>query len=45
VINGFEPNAGITNLEGSDDILHLVVGLWALAAAFMPRREPVSVTA
>ena len=45
VLNGAEPNAGLTNLEGSDDILHLVVGLWALAAAFMPRRAMVSETA
>ena len=33
------PNTfGISNLESpADDILHLVVGVWALAAAFMPR--------
>ena len=33
------PNTfGISNLESpADDILHLVVGIWALAAAFMPR--------
>lgn len=34
------PNTfGISNLESpADDILHLVVGIWALAAAFLPRR-------
>jgi hypothetical protein len=34
------PNTfGISNLESpADDILHLVVAIWALAAAFMPRR-------
>ena len=33
------PNTfGVANLESpADDILHLVVGIWALAAAFMPR--------
>jgi hypothetical protein len=33
------PNTfGISNLESpADDILHLVVGIWALAAAFVPR--------
>jgi len=33
------PNTfGISNLESpADDILHLVVGIWALAAAFLPR--------
>ncbi len=36
VINAAEPNTfGLANLEGSDDILHLVVGIWALYAAFM----------
>ena len=33
------PNTfGISNLESpADDVLHLVVGIWALAAAFRPR--------
>jgi hypothetical protein len=33
------PNTfGISNLESpADDVLHLVVGVWALAAAFLPR--------
>jgi len=31
------PNVGFANLESpADDILHLVVGVWALAAAFRP---------
>jgi hypothetical protein len=31
------PNLSVTNLESpADDILHLVVGVWALAAAFRP---------
>ena len=29
------PNVGFTNLEMSDNVLHLVVALWAFAAAFM----------
>ncbi len=29
------PNVGVSNLEMSDNILHLVVGVWALWAAFM----------
>ncbi len=29
------PNVGVTNLELSDDVLHLVVAVWAFAAAFM----------
>ena len=39
VAGGAPPNTfGISNLESpADDILHLVVGIWALAAAFMPR--------
>jgi hypothetical protein len=34
------PNTfGVANLESPlDDILHLVVGIWALAAAFLPGR-------
>ena len=34
------PNTfGISNLESpADDILHLVVGIWALAAAFLGTR-------
>jgi hypothetical protein len=33
------PNTfGVSNLESpADDVLHLVVGIWALAAAFFPR--------
>jgi sulfite exporter TauE/SafE len=39
VASNTPPNTfGISNLESpADDILHLVVGIWALAAAFMPR--------
>ena len=39
VAGGTPPNTfGIANLESpADDILHLVVGIWALAAAFFPR--------
>jgi len=35
------PNTfGISNLESpADDVLHLVVGIWALAAAFWPRSQ------
>ena len=35
------PNTfGISNLESpADDVLHLVVGVWALAAAFWPRGQ------
>jgi len=37
------PNTfGIANLESpADDILHLVVGVWALAAAFKPMGMPM----
>jgi len=37
------PNTfGISNLESpADDILHLVVGVWALAAAFKPMGMPM----
>jgi uncharacterized membrane protein HdeD (DUF308 family) len=37
-----EPNTfGVANLENpSDNLLHLVVGIVALAAAFAPSREP-----
>ena len=45
VLSGGEPNAGFTNLEGSDDILHLVVGAWALAAAFVRRPAMATRTA
>ncbi|MBI2022293.1 DUF4383 domain-containing protein [Candidatus Daviesbacteria bacterium] len=31
------PNAGVTNLEFSDNIIHLVVAAWALYAAFMTK--------
>ena len=39
------PNTfGISNLESpADDILHLVVGIWALAAAFLPRSSMAAV--
>ena len=35
------PNTfGISNLESpADDVLHLVVAIWALAAAFLPRGQ------
>jgi hypothetical protein len=29
-------NLGVTNLELLDDVVHLVVGVWALVAAFRP---------
>jgi len=33
---------GVANLESpADDILHLVVGVWALAAAFRPMGMPM----
>ncbi len=33
---------GLANLESpADDILHLVVGVWALAAAFRPMGMPM----
>jgi hypothetical protein len=40
------PNTfGISNLESpADDVLHLVVGVWALAAAFMPRGQMATAT-
>lgn len=38
-----ELNIGVANLENpSDNILHLVVGLWALAAAFMKPKMAVT---
>jgi hypothetical protein len=37
VAGNASPNVGFANLESpADDILHLVVGVWALAAAFRP---------
>ncbi|HEX9140815.1 MAG TPA: hypothetical protein VF833_01205 [Gaiellaceae bacterium] len=38
------PNTfGISNLESpADDVLHLVVGIWALAAVWLPRRAMVA---
>src|SRR5262245_22011029 len=38
VAGAAEPNTfGVTNLESpADDILHLLVGVWALAAALLP---------
>ncbi len=46
VAGNASPNTfGISNLESpADDILHLVVGIWALAAAFMPRGMMASTT-
>jgi hypothetical protein len=40
------PNTfGISNLESpADDILHLVVAIWALAAAFLPRGQIAAAT-
>ena len=40
------PNTfGISNLESpADDILHLVVGIWAVAAAFLPRGRILAAT-
>ena len=37
------PNTfGVANLENpADNILHLVVGIWAIAAAYMTRPEPM----
>lgn len=42
VAGAAEPNTfGVANLENpSDNLLHLVVGIVALAAAFAPSREP-----
>lgn len=31
------PNLGVTNLELLDDVLHLVVAVWAFAVAFMKK--------
>lgn len=31
---GAMPNVGVSNLELSDDVLHLVVAVWAFVAAF-----------
>jgi len=36
VVGAANPNLGVTNLEVLDDILHLVVGVWALWAALRP---------
>jgi len=38
VANATAPNTfGLTNLESpADNLLHLIVGVWALAAAFLP---------
>jgi hypothetical protein len=40
------PNTfGISNLESpADDVLHLVVAIWALAAAFVPQGRMVTAT-
>ena len=40
------PNTfGISNLESpADDVLHLVVAIWALAAAFVPRGRILTAT-
>jgi hypothetical protein len=41
VAGNASPNVGFSNLESpADDILHLVVGVWALAAAFRPMGAP-----
>ena len=41
VAGNASPNVGFANLESpADDILHLVVGVWALAAAFRPMGMP-----
>lgn len=40
------PNLGVANLESpADDILHLVVGIWALVAAFRPMGMPATASA
>jgi hypothetical protein len=37
VAGNAQPNLSVTNLESpADDVLHLVVGIWALAVAFRP---------
>jgi uncharacterized membrane protein HdeD (DUF308 family) len=38
-----EPNTfGVANLENpADNLLHLVVGIWAIAAAYMTKSEPM----
>ena len=43
VAGNTSPNTfGVANLESpADDILHLVVGVWALAAAFLGGRMPM----
>ena len=43
VAGNASPNTfGVANLESpADDILHLVVGVWALAAAFLGGRMPM----
>jgi len=40
------PNTfGISNLESpADDVLHIVVAIWALAVAFLPRRSMQTAT-
>ncbi len=39
------PNVGVTNLELSDDVLHLVVAVWAFTAAFMSSSPSTTTTA
>jgi len=42
VAGSASPNLGVANLESpADDILHLVVGVWALVAAFRPMGMPM----
>jgi len=42
VAGNASPNVGFANLESpADDILHLVVGVWALVAAFRPMGMPM----
>ena len=43
--NGPPNTFGISNLESpADDVLHLVVAVWALVAAFMPRGQMATAT-
>ncbi|MBI4788264.1 MAG: DUF4383 domain-containing protein [Chloroflexi bacterium] len=38
------PNLGVTNVELLDDVVHFVVGVWALVAAFRPAAVMEAVT-
>jgi signal transduction histidine kinase len=45
VAGGAEPNTfGLANLELGDNLLHLVVAVWAFAAAYWTAREPMAAT-